>query len=121
MKSERRSCAVAFLKAAVAYYKSLGITVLRVMTDNGSCYRSKAFARACRRLKLKHIRTKPYTPQNQRQGRALHPDLATRMGLCPGLSELHTARPRAALLMHRYNWHRPHGSIGAEPPISHSA
>jgi transposase InsO family protein len=40
-----------------------GPTVLRVMTDNGSCYRSRAFARACRRLKLKHIRTKPYTPR----------------------------------------------------------
>lgn len=63
MKSERGSCAVAFLKAAVAYYKSLGVTVLRVMTDNGSCYRSKAFARASRCLKLKHIRTKPYTPR----------------------------------------------------------
>jgi transposase InsO family protein len=63
MKTERGRCAVAFLKAAVAYYKCLGITVLRVMTDNGSCYRSKAFARACRRLKLKHIRTKSYTPR----------------------------------------------------------
>ena len=63
MKTERGRCAVAFLKAAVAYYKSLGITVLRVMTDNGSCYRSRAFAKACRRLKLKHIRTKPYTPR----------------------------------------------------------
>jgi transposase InsO family protein len=63
MKTERGRCAVAFLKAAVAYYKWLGITVLRVMTDNGSCYRSKAFARACRCLKLKHIRTKSYTPR----------------------------------------------------------
>ena len=61
MTTERGHCAVAFLTAAVAYYKSLGVTVLRVMTDNGSCYRSRAFARACRRLKLKHIRTKPYT------------------------------------------------------------
>ena len=61
--AEAGRCAVTFLKAAVAYYKSLGITVLRVMTDNGSCYRSIAFARACRRLKLEHIRTKPYTPR----------------------------------------------------------
>lgn len=54
---------MAFLKAAVAYYKSLGITILRVMTDNGSCYRSRAFAKACRQLGIKHIRTKPYTPR----------------------------------------------------------
>src|SRR5262249_868734 len=49
MKTERQACAVAFLKAAVAYYKSLGVIVERVMTDNGSCYRSGAFAKAGRR------------------------------------------------------------------------
>jgi transposase InsO family protein len=63
MKDEKKGCAVAFLKAAIAYYASLGVSVLRVMTDNGSCYRSRAFARACKRLGLKHIRTKPYTPK----------------------------------------------------------
>src|SRR5204863_5112462 len=57
--NEKNRSAVAFLKAAVAYYKSLGVTVARVMTDNGSCYKSKAFARACKRLKLKHLRTRP--------------------------------------------------------------
>ena len=61
MPDEKAVSAVAFLKAAVAYYKSLGVSVARVMTDNGSCYKSLAFARACRRLKIKHIRTKPYT------------------------------------------------------------
>src|SRR6185312_4592236 len=60
---ERKRSAVAFLKAAVAYYARLGIKLERVMTDNGSCYRSRAFKNACRRLRLKHIRTKPYTPR----------------------------------------------------------
>lgn len=55
--------AVPFLKAAVAYYKSLGVTVTRVMTDNGGCYQSFAFRDACRDLGIKHIRTKPYTPR----------------------------------------------------------
>lgn len=63
LPDERKESAIAFLKAAVAYYASLGISVARVMTDNGSCYRSKAFARTCRELGLKHIRTKPYTPK----------------------------------------------------------
>ncbi len=62
-KDERKGSAVAFLKATVAYYAKLGVTVERVMTDNGSCYKSRAFARACKRLGLKHIRTKPYTPK----------------------------------------------------------
>ena len=63
MKDEKKESAVAFLKAAVAYYASLGVGIERVMTDNGSCYRSKAFARTCKMLGLKHIRTKPYTPK----------------------------------------------------------
>ena len=63
MKDERKGSATAFLKAAVDYYVSLGITVQRVMTDNGSCYRSFAFRKLCRRLRLKHIFTKPYTPR----------------------------------------------------------
>src|SRR6185295_2661009 len=63
MKTERKACAIAFLKAAVAYYASLGITVERVMTDNGSCYKAFAFRRACKRLGLRHIRTRPYTPR----------------------------------------------------------
>jgi len=63
MKNERKGCAVAFLRAAVAYYVSLGVKVERVMTDNGACYKSFAFRRACKRLGLKHIRTKPYTPK----------------------------------------------------------
>src|SRR5829696_812323 len=63
MPNEKAVSAVPFLKAAVAYYQSLGIPVARVMTDNGSCYKASAFARACRTLNLKHIRTKPYTPK----------------------------------------------------------
>ena len=62
-KSERKASAIAFLKAAVIYYAKLGISIQRVMTDNGSCYKSRAFGRACKRLGLKHIRTRPYTPK----------------------------------------------------------
>ncbi|SKA42175.1 leucine-zipper of insertion element IS481 [Enhydrobacter aerosaccus] len=62
MKTERKACAITFPKAAIAYYASLGITVERVMTDNGSCYKAFAFRRACKRLGLRHIRTRPYTP-----------------------------------------------------------
>jgi transposase len=63
LPDEKKESAVAFLKAAVAYYASLGITVERVMTDNGACYKSKAFAKACGNLKLTHKRTRPYTPK----------------------------------------------------------
>ncbi len=58
MPDEKKQSAVAFLKAAVAYYASFGVSVARVMTDNGSCYRSDDFRQACKALGLKHIRTK---------------------------------------------------------------
>jgi len=118
MKDEKKESAVAFLKAAVAYYASLGVRIERVMTDNGSCYQSKAFARACQMLGFKHIRTKPYTPKtNGKAERFIQTSLREwAYGRAYNTSDERTAElPR---WLHRYNWHRPHGSIGARPPIS---
>ena len=118
MKNERKECAVAFLKAAVAYYASLGVTVLRVMTDNGSCYRSKKFRSTCKRLKLKHIRTRPYTPKTNGKAERF---IQTALREWAYARAYDTSKQRKAELpfwTHRYNWHRPHGSIGAKPPIS---
>ena len=118
MKTERKDCAVAFLIAAVAYYKSFGITVLRVMTDNGSCYRSRVFAKACCRLKLKHIRTKPSPPRtNGKAPRFIQTSLRE---WAYARAYLNSSQRAAKLpfFMHRYNWHRPHASIGAKPPIT---
>lgn len=88
LPDERKESAVAFLTASVAYYASMGVIVSRVMTDNGSCYRSRAFANACRDLGLKHIRTRPYT----RQGRTLHPDRAHGIGLCRRIPDFQPSR-----------------------------
>jgi transposase InsO family protein len=60
---ERQLAAVAFLRACVAYFASLGVTIRRVLTDNGSAFRFKRFATACRKLKLKHVFTRAYRPQ----------------------------------------------------------
>ena len=62
LPDQKKESAIAFLTALIAYYASLGVTVTRVMTDNGSCYRAKEFRNACRDLGLKHITTRPYTP-----------------------------------------------------------
>ena len=118
MKTERKGCAIAFLKAAVAYYKSLGITVERVMTDNGSCYKSFAFRRACKRLGLRHIRTRPYTPRTNGKAERF---IQTALREWAYARAYDTSRQRAAELpywMHRYNWHRPHGGIDGNIPIT---
>ena len=118
MPDERKESATAFLKAAIAYYQSLGITVVRVMTDNGSCYKAFDFRHACRDLGLKHIRTKPYTPKtNGKAERFIQSALREWAYAQP---YTHSDRRTAELprWLHRYNWHRPHGSLDAQPPIS---
>lgn len=118
LKDEKKGSAIAFLKAAVAYYKSLGIVVERVMSDNGSCYRSKAFAKACKKLGLKHIFTKPYTPKTNGKAERF---IQTALREWAYAKAYASSAERACELprwMHRYNWHRPHGSIGSKPPIS---
>jgi transposase InsO family protein len=118
MKNERQGCAVAFLKAAIAYYASLGVKVERVMTDNGSCYKSFAFRKACKRLGLKHIRTRPYTPKTNGKAESF---IQTSLREWAYARAYNTSADRTAELprwLHRYNWHRPHGSIGSMPPIS---
>jgi transposase InsO family protein len=118
MKNEKKGCAVAFLKAAVAYYASLGVRVERVMTDNGPCYKSFAFQKACKRLGLRHIRTRPYTPKTNGKAERF---IQTSLREWAYARAYNTSDERAAELprwLHRYNWHRPHGSIGSMPPIS---
>jgi transposase InsO family protein len=118
MKDERKASAVAFLKAAVAYYASLGVTIERVMTDNGSCYKSFAFRKACKKLGLKHIRTKPYTPKTNGKAERF---IQTSLREWAYARAYNTSDERAAELprwLHCYNRHRPHGSIGSKPPIS---
>ena len=118
MNDQRKESAVAFLEAAVAYYASLGIKVQRVMTDNGSCYRSTTFRAACIRLGLRQIFTRPYTPRtNGKAERFIQTSLREWAYARP----YNTSDERTAELprwLHRYNWHRPHGSIGSKPPIS---
>ena len=121
LPDERKESAVAFLKAAVAYYQSLGVKVARVMTDNGSCYRSKVLCKACRDLRLKHIRTKPYTPRTNGKAERF---IQTALREWAYAQAYDTSARRAAELtfwLHRYNWHRPHGSLKSKPPISRLA
>jgi transposase InsO family protein len=118
MPNEKKESATAFLKAALAYYESLGVTVARVMTDNGSCYRAFDFRDACRDLGLKHIRTKPYTPKTNGKAERF---IQTALREWAYAQAYPTSQRRAEELpfwLHRYNWHRPHGGIKSQTPIS---
>lgn len=118
LPDERKGSAIAFLKAAVAYYASLGVSVVRVMTDNGSCYRSKAFARTCRQLGLKHIRTKPYTPRTNGKAERFIQTALREWAYAIAYPNSDRRAGELPIWLHRYNWHRPHGSLKSKTPIS---
>ena len=118
MANEKSRSAIAFLKATVAYYASLGVKVERVMTDNGSCYRSYAFRRACKRLGLRHIRTKPYTPKTNGKAERFIQSSLREWAYAHAYDHSRQRREQLPLWLHRYNWHRPHAGIGDKTPIS---
>jgi transposase InsO family protein len=121
LPDEKKESAIAFLKAAIAYYQSLGVTVQRVMTDNGSCYRSKAFRDACRDLGLRHIRTRPYTPKTNGKAERFIQTALREWAYAQAYPDSHHRAAALPIWLHRYNWHRPHGSLESKPPISRIA
>ena len=118
LPDEKKESAVAFLKAAVAYYQSLGVTIARVMTDNGSCYKAVAFRDACRDLGLRHIRTRPYTPKTNGKAERFIQTALREWAYAKAYTHSDRRTEELPLWLHRYNWHRPHGSLKAKTPIS---
>ena len=115
---EKATSAIACLRASVAYYLSLGITVTRVMTDNGSCYKSFAFAAACKALELRHIRTKPCTPKTNGKAERFIQTALREWAYARAYQTSDQRKRHLPDWTHMYNWHRPHGAIGSKPPIS---
>jgi transposase InsO family protein len=118
MASEKKQSAIVFLKDAVAYYDSLGVKVQRVMTDNGSCYKSFAFRSACRRLGLRHIRTKPYTPKTNGKAERFIQTSLREWAYAQAYPNSRERKAELPIWLHRYNWHRPHAGIDDKIPIS---
>jgi len=118
LPDERQGTAVGFLRRTVHGLRRLGIRVAAVMTDNGSCYKSHRFAAACRRLGLRHLRTRRYTPRTN--GKAERFIKTALLEWAYARVYRHSEERRAALLswLHHYNWHRPHTSVGGRPPIT---
>jgi transposase InsO family protein len=118
LADETAKCACAFLLAALRYYKSLGVKVEQVMTDNGSAYKSRRFAKLLRRLGIRHIRTRPYTPRtNGKAERFIQTLLREWAYAFVYPSSEHRSRELQPW-MHHYNFHRPHSATTHRPPIT---
>ena len=120
MPDEKKHSAVAFLEAAVAWYRRFNITVERVMTDNGSCYKSHAFRDACKRLGLKHIRTKPYTPKTNGKAERFIQSSLREWAYARAHENSEQRARELPHWIHHYNWHRPHAGIKGKTPVSRS-
>ncbi len=98
LADETAKSACAFLLAALRYYKSLGVKIDQVMTDNGSAYKSRRFAKLLRRLGIRHIRTRPYTPRTNGKAERFIQTLLREWGLCLHLPQLRASRQRTPAL-----------------------
>jgi transposase InsO family protein len=118
LADEKAETAVGFLQRAIAFYARHGITVERVITDNGSPYVSRAHAIACRQLGLSHLRTRPYRPQTNGKAERFIGTMLEGWAYGPiyGSSQERT-RALDGWLWH-YNHHRKHQAIGRQPPIT---
>jgi transposase InsO family protein len=120
LPDERQESVVAFLREALVYYRRFGIRFRAVLTDNGSAYRSRAFAAECRRLGLKHRFTRPYTPRTNGKAERF---IQTALREWAYARRYQNSTERSQSLpawLHQYNWHRPHASLGLLPPVSRS-
>lgn len=118
LADEKAITAIGFLRRAVQHYAAYGITVERLLTDNGSAYRSTVHAIACRALGIRHIRTRPYRPQtNGKAERFIRTMLG---GWAYGAIYRSSAQRTAALTgwLDWYNTRRPHGALSHKPPIA---
>jgi transposase InsO family protein len=121
LADEQGATAAGFLRRAVAFYRRHGITVERVMSDNGACYRSTIHAFACRLLGLKHLRTRPYRPRTNGKAERF---IRTLLGGWAYGAIYGTSRERTAALdgwLWTYNHRRPHGSLSHKSPIARLA
>jgi len=118
LSDEKATTAAAFLRRAVAYYRRHGIHVERILTDNGSAYISTLHALACRRLGIRHLRTRPRRPQTN--GKAERFIRTLLHGWAYG-ALYRTSTERTAALdgwLWHYNHRRKHSALGRQPPIS---
>jgi transposase InsO family protein len=118
LPDESPATTAAFLRRAWSFYAGHGIAVERILTDNGGCYRSAAFAAACDELGLGHRRTRPYRPQTNAKAERMVRTLLTEWAYASPFAS--TAQRVASLprYLDFYNHRRPHWSLAGQPPMS---
>jgi transposase InsO family protein len=118
LDDEKGPTCVAFLRRAIAWFADHGIEVQRVMTDNGSGYRSKAHAEAVAELEIKHLRTRPYRPRTNGKAERFIQTLQVEWAYAASYQNHHQRAAALQPWLTYYNCKRPHSALGHKPPAS---
>ena len=116
LPNERSPSSTGFLKRSVAWFQSRGVRVQSVMSDNGSCYRSHRFEATCLKLKLRHLRTRPYRPQTNGKAERFIQTLLREWAYKRPYSTSTQRTDRLPRYLNYYNLRRPHASLNKRTP-----
>lgn len=115
---ETAATAIGVLRRAVGWFAMRGVRVERVLSDNGSCYKSHAWRDACAELHISHKRTRPYRPQTNGKIERFHRTMAQEWAFARHYPNEQTRRSALPAWLHTYNHHRQHSAIGKASPIT---
>ena len=115
---ETAATAIGVLRRAVSWFAARGVTVERVLSDNGSAYKSHAWRDACPELGIKAKKTRPYRPEANGKVERFHRTLADGWAFARHYPHENARRAALPAWLHSYNHHRPHTAIGGQPPIT---
>jgi transposase InsO family protein len=118
LADERSETASSFLKCAVDWFAQKKVTVERVMTDNGSAFRSGQFAKTCEALQVRHKRTRPYTPRTNGKAERFIQTLLREWAYRFSYNTSDERKQWLTPYLHFYNYHRAHTALGYNPPVS---
>lgn len=118
LPDERKESACAFMARALGFFAERGITVERVLTDNGSCYRSRPFARILADAGVAHRRTRPYRPQTNGKVERFNLTLKWEWAYARPYATNDSRTEALERWLHDYNYHRPHMAHAGRPPIA---
>jgi transposase InsO family protein len=118
LADERHDTTTGFLLRALDWFATLGVSVERVMTDNGSAYRSSAFGQALADRRIRHSRTRPYTPRTNGKAERFVQTALREWAYAYAYRHSDERTHQLAHWQHHYNHHRKHTAIGFLPPIS---
>jgi transposase InsO family protein len=118
LEDEKGATSATFLRRAAAWLKAQGVTVERVMTDNGSGYVSKDFAVAVAELRARHLRTRPYTPRTNGKAERFIQSMLREWAYGRPFTSSYRRRAALPVWLRRYNERRPHAGIGGASPIT---